>query len=269
MDRYHLHYRTPRPPADHHGRCGPTSGIARRCACHESSAARRADRAQSDAMVATYEAEWPALGFGSWTASERASDDWRPAGRAGRAACAHRRLRRGGTSGLRARGAGQGLWVRALPGPRWPLPSTSRSSIASSLSPGRTTGPSQRSLEKSGMVREREIRMESGRTILLYAAFSPNRNPRVQAGGLVADGPRRRRAAGAPPAGRKPGSAEAHCNPGSKQPQHELDGVTAMVRHVVWKPNADAPLPRHDPHLERRRALAESGCGTSTPSGPW
>ena len=30
-------------------------------------------RAQSDAMVADYEAEWRALGFGSWTATERAS----------------------------------------------------------------------------------------------------------------------------------------------------------------------------------------------------
>ncbi len=36
-------------------------------------------------------------------------------------------------------------------------------------------GPSQRSLEKSGMVREREIRMESGRTILLYAMHNPHR----------------------------------------------------------------------------------------------
>src|SRR4029450_2270845 len=34
--------------------------------------------------------------------------------------------------------------------------------------------PSQRSLEKCGMVREREIRMASGRVILLYAAFNPN-----------------------------------------------------------------------------------------------
>src|SRR5258708_19562543 len=30
-------------------------------------------RAESDALVADYEAEWRALGFGSWTASERAS----------------------------------------------------------------------------------------------------------------------------------------------------------------------------------------------------
>ena len=30
-------------------------------------------RAQSDALVATYEAEWPALGFGNWTATERAT----------------------------------------------------------------------------------------------------------------------------------------------------------------------------------------------------
>ena len=30
-------------------------------------------RAESDAMVADYAAEWPALGFGSWTATERAS----------------------------------------------------------------------------------------------------------------------------------------------------------------------------------------------------
>jgi len=30
-------------------------------------------RAKSDALVATYEAEWPALGFGNWTATERAT----------------------------------------------------------------------------------------------------------------------------------------------------------------------------------------------------
>jgi len=33
---------------------------------------------------------------------------------------------------------------------------------------------SQRSLEKFGMTREREIRTEDGRTLLLYAAFNPN-----------------------------------------------------------------------------------------------
>ena len=30
-------------------------------------------REQSDALVANYEAEWPALGFGNWTATERAT----------------------------------------------------------------------------------------------------------------------------------------------------------------------------------------------------
>ena len=35
-------------------------------------------RSQSDALVADYEAEWPALGFGSWTACEerRRADTW-------------------------------------------------------------------------------------------------------------------------------------------------------------------------------------------------
>jgi [ribosomal protein S5]-alanine N-acetyltransferase len=42
--------------------------------------------------------------------------------------------------------------------------------------------PSQRSLEKCGMAREREIRMESGRTILVYAAFNPNSGRRNRTG---------------------------------------------------------------------------------------
>src|SRR5512139_1707717 len=67
-------------------------------------------RAESDAMVATYEAEWPALGFGSWTATERATG--RLVGLGGL------RVHTGDygvASGLHARGAGQGLWIRARP----------------------------------------------------------------------------------------------------------------------------------------------------------
>ena len=41
------------------------------------------------------------------------------------------------------------------------------------------------------MLREREVTMESGRTVLLYAAFSPNRNPSGKSRG----GGNRRRAA--------------------------------------------------------------------------
>ena len=33
--------------------------------------------------------------------------------------------------------------------------------------------PGQRSLEKVGMRREREVKLEGGRTVLLYAAFNP------------------------------------------------------------------------------------------------
>ncbi|GEP61873.1 GNAT family N-acetyltransferase [Reyranella soli] len=126
-------------------------------------------RAESDAMVANYEAEWPALGFGSWTASERATG------------------RLVGLGGLRVHTGDYGVAIRLAFTPEAQGqgygPELARASLEFAFEVAKLdrvvaltrsdNGPSQRSLEKSGMVREREIRMESGRIILLYAVHNP------------------------------------------------------------------------------------------------
>jgi hypothetical protein len=45
---------------------------------------------------------------------------------------------------------------------------------------------------------------------------------------------------------------ETHRNPGGDQLQHKLAGVTIIVRQVIGKLDADAPLFCHDPHFKRR-----------------
>jgi [ribosomal protein S5]-alanine N-acetyltransferase len=134
-------------------------------------------RAQSDAMVANYEAEWPALGFGSWTASERATG------------------RLVGLGGLRVHTGDYGVAIRLAFTPeaqgKGYGSELGRASLAFAFDVAKLDRvvaltrsdnlPSQRSLEKSGMVREREIRMESGRTVLLYAAFNPTGRGRLPA----------------------------------------------------------------------------------------
>ena len=126
-------------------------------------------RAQSDALVATYEAEWLALGFGNWTATERATG------------------RLVGLGGLRVHTGDHGVAIRLAFTPdaqgKGYGPELCRASLAFAFDVAKLdrvvaltrsdNRPSQRSLEKSGMVREREIRMESGRTVLLYAAHKP------------------------------------------------------------------------------------------------
>ena len=109
-------------------------------------------RAQSDAMVAHYEAEWPALGFGSVAMRVAFAPEAQGKGYApelGRAALAFAfeiaRLDR----------------VVAI---------TRLDNIAS-----------QRSLEKF-MAREREITTDEGRTLVLYAAFNPNSGRRNESG---------------------------------------------------------------------------------------
>jgi len=127
------------------------------------------NRAESDAMVANYEAEWPAFGFGSWTASERATG------------------RLVGLGGLRVHTGDYGVAIRLAFTPeaqgKGYGPELGRASLAFAFEVAKLdrvvaltrsdNGPSQRSLEKSGMVREREIRMQSGRIILLYALHNP------------------------------------------------------------------------------------------------
>jgi len=126
-------------------------------------------RAQSDALVANYEAEWPALGFGSWTASERASG------------------RLVGLGGLRVHSGDYGVAIRLAFTPeaqgKGYGPELARAALNFAFEIAKLdrvvaltrsdNGPSRRSLEKSGMVREREIRMASGRTILVYALHNP------------------------------------------------------------------------------------------------
>ena len=129
-------------------------------------------RTQSDSMVATYEAEWPALGFGSWTATERDTG------------------RLVGLGGLRVHTGDHGVAIRLAFTPeaqgKGYGSELGRASLAFAFDVAKLdrvvaltrsdNRASQRSLEKSGMLHEREITMESGRTVLLYAAFNPNRH---------------------------------------------------------------------------------------------
>jgi hypothetical protein len=53
-------------------------------------------------------------------------------------------------------------------------------------------------------------------------------------------------------------SAETHRNPGGDKLQHELAGVTSIVRQVIGKLDAVSPLFRHDPHFKRRSACRKT-----------
>lgn len=135
-------------------------------------------RAESDALVATYAAEWPALGFGSWTATERSTG------------------RLVGLGGLRIHAGGLGIAMRVAFSPEAQGKGYGRElgraivafafdivGLDRVIAITRTENqPSQRSLEKVGMVREGEIRTGDGRTLLLYAAFNPNSGRRNHSG---------------------------------------------------------------------------------------
>ena len=52
--------------------------------------------------------------------------------------------------------------------------------------------------------------------------------------------------------------AETHRNPSGDQLQHKLAGVTTIVRQVIGKLDADAPLFCHDPHFKWRRVCRKA-----------
>jgi [ribosomal protein S5]-alanine N-acetyltransferase len=90
-------------------------------------------RARSDALVADYAAEWPALSFGS-----------------------------------AGKGYGPELGRAAL---AFAFNIVGLDRVVAITRPDDL--PGQRALEKFGMRREREMQQENGRTVLLYAAFNP------------------------------------------------------------------------------------------------
>lgn len=128
-------------------------------------------RAESDALVARYEAEWPALGFGSWTVTERATGQLI------------------GVGGLRVHSGDLGVTVRGAFVPEKQNmgygPELGRAALAFAFDVvgiDRVIGVTlaenvagQRSLEKFGMVFDRRFESEDGRKLLLYAVRNPNR----------------------------------------------------------------------------------------------
>jgi len=124
------------------------------------------DHAASDRMVADYAAEWPALGFGSWTVSDRATGALV------------------GLGGLRPYDGNVGAMMRAAFTPeaqgKGYGPELGRAAIEFAYNVAklervvavtRTTNlPGQRSLEKLGMRREREYDGDNGKRLILYAA---------------------------------------------------------------------------------------------------
>ena len=128
------------------------------------------DRAESDALVAQYEAEWPALGFGSWTVVERATGQLI------------------GIGGLRVHSGNLGVTVRGAFVPEKQRlgygPELGRAALAFAfdvvgidrvIGVTRADNPAgQRSLEKFGMAFERRFEIE-GHGLLLYAVFNTNK----------------------------------------------------------------------------------------------
>ncbi len=131
-------------------------------------------RAQSDALVVDYAAEWPALGFGSWTACERESG--RLVGLGGlRVHDDGVALRLAFTSEAQGKGYGPELGHAAL---AFAFNVEGLDRVVAITRPENL--PGQRALEKFGMRRECEVQQENGRTVLLYAAFNP-KNKHVHA----------------------------------------------------------------------------------------
>ena len=126
-------------------------------------------RAQSDALVADYAAEWPTLGFGSWAVTERTSG------------------RLVGLGGLRIHDGDHGVALRVALTPEVQGqgygPELGRAVVDFAFTVAgldRVAAitrldnlPAQRLLEKIGMVLEREFSGGNGRALLLYTVFSP------------------------------------------------------------------------------------------------
>jgi len=135
-------------------------------------------RAQSDAQVADYEAEWQALGFGGWTISDRAAGSLV------------------GLGGLRVHDGGLGVALRIALMPeaqgKGYGPEFGRAALAFAFDVvglDRVVAitrsgnlASQRSLEKLGMTLERADKRGDGRTLLVYVAFNPNSGRRNHSG---------------------------------------------------------------------------------------
>jgi RimJ/RimL family protein N-acetyltransferase len=131
------------------------------------------DRAESDRMVADYAAEWPALGFGCWTITERSSGQLI------------------GLGGLRAHEGNRSaaLRIALIPevqgkgyGPEFGHACMDFAFGVARLDRivgiTRTSNlPGQKALEKFGMQREREYDGDNGHRLVIYvmtAAFRPN-----------------------------------------------------------------------------------------------
>ena len=128
-------------------------------------------RSESDKLVADYAAGWRAFGFGTWIVTERAGGNFV------------------GLGGLWIHDAGHDIALRVAFTPaaqgKGYGPELGRAAIDFAFNVvglDRVVAitrleniPGQRSLEKFGMSRVRELPAESGRTIFLYAAFNPNK----------------------------------------------------------------------------------------------
>jgi RimJ/RimL family protein N-acetyltransferase len=132
-------------------------------------------RAQSDALVTDYAAEWQARGFGSWTATERETGQLVGLGglrvHEGDLGVA---LRAAFTPQAQGKGYGPELGRAAV---RFAFYVVGLERVIAITRPDNIAG--QRSLEKFGMRREREMVGESGRVLLLYAAVNPNKPSRA------------------------------------------------------------------------------------------
>jgi RimJ/RimL family protein N-acetyltransferase len=129
------------------------------------------DRRQSDAMVAEYEAEWSAFGFGSWTATERESGLLV------------------GYGGLRAHDLGHGAAMRAAIIPeaqgKGYGPEMTRAAIDFAFDVAGLERVSavtrdsnvhaRRVLDKLGLALERQTRSEEGILLCVYVALKADR----------------------------------------------------------------------------------------------